>query len=35
MGAATPVDASPGQVSADFDHLRWFDLPAAAFTGTN
>lgn len=27
--AARPdLDAHPGQVSADFEHLRWFDLPA-------
>ena len=24
------LDDHPGQVSADFEHLRWFDLPAAS-----
>lgn len=29
LAAATPpdLDAHPGGVSADFEHLRWFDLP--------
>ena len=26
--AAAEVDATVGQVSADFEHLRWFELPA-------
>jgi selenocysteine lyase/cysteine desulfurase len=31
LGAATPASAEPvdGLVSADFEHLRWFDLPPA------
>ncbi len=33
--AARPTDRSEetGEVSADFDHLRWFELPAACLTG--
>jgi hypothetical protein len=29
--AATPASGEPtqGQLSADFEHLRWFDLPSA------
>ena len=31
LAAATPPDLSAvAQLSADFDHLRWFDLPASA-----
>lgn len=32
LGAATgpDLDGHPGNVSADFEHLRWFDLPATA-----
>jgi selenocysteine lyase/cysteine desulfurase len=32
LAAATgpDLDAHPGNVSADFEHLRWFDLPASA-----
>lgn len=32
LAAATgpDLDGHPGNVSADFEHLRWFDLPAAA-----
>ncbi len=32
LAAASPpdLDTHPGNVSADFEHLRWFDLPAAA-----
>ncbi|MDX6274521.1 MAG: hypothetical protein QOJ92_1731 [Frankiales bacterium] len=30
LAAADPGDAPGGSVSADFDHLRWFDLPAAS-----
>ncbi|MDF1602525.1 aminotransferase class V-fold PLP-dependent enzyme [Nocardioides sp. YIM 152315] len=30
-GAVGPdLDGHPGNVSADFEHLRWFDLPASA-----
>jgi hypothetical protein len=28
----TPPAAADGLVSADFEHLRWFDLPATAVT---
>jgi hypothetical protein len=32
LGAASgpDLDAHPGNVSADFEHLRWFDLPETA-----
>ena len=32
LAAATPppLDEHPGNVSADFEHLRWFDLPKDA-----
>jgi len=29
---ATPCDGD-GSVSADFDHLRWFELPPASLSG--
>ena len=34
LAATTGPDLSghPGNVSADFEHLRWFDLPASALT---
>jgi selenocysteine lyase/cysteine desulfurase len=28
--AGPDLDSHPGNVSADFEHLRWFDLPASA-----
>lgn len=28
----TDLESHPGDVSADFEHLRWFDLPASALT---
>jgi hypothetical protein len=31
-GDDTGTDEMPGHVSADFDQLRWFDLPAACLT---
>lgn len=32
LAAATPPDLSAGRqlLSEDFEHLRWFDLPASA-----
>jgi hypothetical protein len=32
VAAAAPLDLTGGRVklSADFEHLRWFDLPATA-----
>ena len=32
LAAADPpsLDSHPGDLSADFEHLRWFDLPACA-----
>ncbi|GAA0996573.1 hypothetical protein GCM10009551_063120 [Nocardiopsis tropica] len=27
FAVASPVEAAPAELSADFDHLRWFDLP--------
>ena len=34
LAAATPpdLDSHPADVSADFEHLRWFDLPESART---
>ena len=34
LAAATPPDLSshPADLSADFEHLRWFDLPEGAIT---
>ena len=34
LDAAPPPDLSthPAHVSADFEHLRWFDLPSSALT---
>lgn len=32
MREATVADDGPASVSRDFDHLRWFELPAAAVT---
>lgn len=34
LAAATPPDLTshPGDLSVDFEHLRWFDLPASAVT---
>jgi selenocysteine lyase/cysteine desulfurase len=32
LAAADPGELPAGNVSADFDHLRWFDLPAASLT---
>ena len=34
LAAATAPDLSahPGNVSADFEHLRWFDLPESALS---
>jgi hypothetical protein len=30
LAEATPPDLTrPGHLTEDFDHLRWFDLPAA------
>jgi len=36
LAAATPASGEPidDLVSADFEHLRWFDLPAACLAGT-
>jgi selenocysteine lyase/cysteine desulfurase len=37
LAAATPPDLSTGpggSVSADFEHLRWFDLPAVCVSGS-
>ncbi|MDT4933075.1 MAG: hypothetical protein QOK11_967, partial [Pseudonocardiales bacterium] len=33
-GGRTGELASPGSVSDDFDHLRWFDLPASCLAPT-
>ena len=30
--AATPCDGD-AEVNADFDHLRWFELPPASLSG--
>ena len=32
LARATPPDPAVGQVSADFEHLRWFELPAVCLT---
>ena len=32
LRAATPCDGD-GSVSADFEHLRWFELPPASLSG--
>ncbi|MEO5743965.1 MAG: aminotransferase class V-fold PLP-dependent enzyme [Terracoccus sp.] len=32
LAEAPCAEAEPGHVNADFDHLRWFDLPAESLT---
>ena len=33
LAAASPASSPEASVNADFDHLRWFDLPASSLRG--
>jgi hypothetical protein len=33
LATTPPPDEPPAGVSAEFEHLRWFDLPAACVNG--